>query len=65
MQRDEGSIPGWGARIPQASRPRKQSIKQKQYCNKFNKVFFFFFYKKNYLKERKGGQAGRDGGQMF
>ena len=34
-----GSIPGWGARIPQASRPKSKSIKQKQYCNKFNKDF--------------------------
>ena len=34
-----GSIPGQGARIPHASRPKKQNIKQKQYCNKFNKDF--------------------------
>ena len=34
-----GSILGWGARIPHASWPKKQSIKQKQYCNKFNKDF--------------------------
>ena len=32
-----GSIPGWGAKIPHASRPKNQ--KQKQYCNKFNKDF--------------------------
>ena len=32
-----GSIPGWGAGIPQASQPK--NIKQKQYCNKFNKDF--------------------------
>ena len=37
--RGEGSIPGWGARIPHASRPKNQNIKQKQYCNKFNKDF--------------------------
>ena len=29
-----GSIPGWGARIPHASWPKSQNIKQKQYCNK-------------------------------
>ena len=32
-----GSIPGWGANIPHDSRPKNQNIKQKQYCNKFNK----------------------------
>ena len=42
------SIPGRGAKIPYASQPKKeknQNIKQKQYCNKFNKDFkknFFF-----------------------
>ena len=30
-------IPGQGAKIPHAVRPRNQNIKQKQYCNKFNK----------------------------
>ena len=34
-----GSIPGWGAKIPHASQPKNQNIKQKQYCNKFNKDF--------------------------
>ena len=34
-----GTIPGQGARIPHASGPKKQNIKQKQYCNKFNKNF--------------------------
>ena len=34
-----GSIPGQGAKIPYASRPKNQNIKQKQYCNKFNKHF--------------------------
>ena len=32
-----GSIPGWGAGIPHALQPENQNIKQKQYCNKFNK----------------------------
>ena len=31
----ECSIPGLGARIPHVSGPKNQSIKQKQYCNKF------------------------------
>ena len=35
-----GSIPGWGAKIPHALGPKNQNIKQKQYCNKFNKDFF-------------------------
>ena len=34
-----GSIPGQGAKIPHALGPKKQNIKQKQYCNKFNKDF--------------------------
>ena len=34
-----GSIPGQGARIPHASWPKHQNIKQKQYCNKFTKDF--------------------------
>ena len=34
-----GSIPGQGAKIPHASWPKNQNIKQKQYCNKFNKDF--------------------------
>ena len=33
------SFPGQGAKIPHASRPKNQNIKQKQYCNKFNKDF--------------------------
>ena len=32
-----GSIPGQEAKIPHASRPKKQNMKQKQYRNKFNK----------------------------
>ena len=32
-----GSIPGWGSKSPRVSWPKNQNIKQKQYCNKFNK----------------------------
>ena len=32
-----GSIAGRGAKIPHASRPKNQNVKQSQYCNKFNK----------------------------
>ena len=34
-----GLIPGRGAKIPHASRPKNQHIKQKQYCNEFNEDF--------------------------
>ena len=34
-----GSIPGRGVKIPHASQPKSQHIKQRQYCNKFNKDF--------------------------
>ena len=38
-----GSIPGWTAKITHALQPKKkktkQNMKQKQYCNKFNKDF--------------------------
>ena len=34
-----GLIPGRGTKIPHASGPKNQNIKQKQYCNKFNKDF--------------------------
>ena len=34
-----GSIPGQGAKIPHPSWPNNQNMKQKQYCNKFNKDF--------------------------
>ena len=31
-----GLIPGQRAKIPHASQPENQNIKQKEYCNKFN-----------------------------
>ena len=34
-----GSIPDRGARISRVSQPKNQSMKQKQYCNKFHKDF--------------------------
>ena len=39
MQGGAGSIPGQGAKIPQASWSKSQNIKQKQCGNKFNKDF--------------------------
>ena len=34
---DVGSIPGWGGKIPHASQPKHQNIKQKPCYNKFSK----------------------------
>ena len=49
-----GSIPGRGAEIPHASWPKNQNVKQKQYCNKFNKDFKNGPHqKKKNLKENK------------
>ena len=43
MQRGEGSIPGQETKIPHAPQPKRQkqkkNIKQKEYCNEFNKDF--------------------------
>ena len=47
----EGSIPGWGAKIPHALGPKNQHIKQKQYCNKFNKDFKNVPHQKNLTKK--------------
>lgn len=38
-ERAVGSIPGLKAKIPCASRPKNQNIRQKHYCNKFNEDF--------------------------
>ena len=35
----EGSTPGGGPKIPHASGPKNQNIKEKQYCNKFHTEF--------------------------
>ena len=43
---DTGSSPGLGAKIPHASWTKKQNIKQKQYCNKFNKDLKMVYIKK-------------------
>ena len=51
-----GSIPGWGAKIPHASRPKNQNIKQKRYCNKFNKDFKNGPHQKK--RKKAGGRAG-------
>ena len=43
---DAALIPGQGAKIPHASQPKKQNIKQKQHYNKFNKDFKNCLHKK-------------------
>ena len=48
---DIGSIPGRGAKIPHASRPKKQIIEQKQHCDKFNKGFKNGLCEKKFFKE--------------
>ena len=48
-----GSIPGWGAKIPHASRPKNQNKKQKQHLNKFNKDFKNGPHQKNLLKKKE------------
>ena len=45
-----GSITGRGAKILHALRPKSQNIKQKQYCNKFNKDFKNGPHQKNFKK---------------
>ena len=50
------SIPGQKAKIPHASRPRNQNIKQKQYCNKFDKDFT---KKMNELSQKAGAMDSR------
>ena len=48
---DLNLIRGQGAKIPHDLQPKKQDIKQKQYCNKFNKDF------KNDTHAKKGGRV--------
>ena len=52
-ERYASSIPGQGAKTPHASMPKQtKNIKQKKYCNKFNKGF-----KNGPLKKKKKQQA--------
>ena len=50
-----GSIPGQGAKTLHGSGPKekKKNIKQKQYCNKFNKGFKNGPHQKNLKKKMK------------
>ena len=44
-----GLLPGWGAKIPHALWPKKQNIKQKQYCNKFSRDFKMVYIQKKFF----------------
>ena len=52
-----GLIPGRGAKIPHASGPKHQSIKQKQYCNKFSKDFKNGPHQKILKKKKKNNPS--------
>ena len=45
-------VPDWGFKIPPASWPKNRNIKQKQYCDEFNKDFKNGPYQKKNLKKR-------------
>ena len=45
------SIPGRAAKIPHASQPKKQNIKQKQCCNEFKKDFKNDPHQRNFRKK--------------
>ena len=51
MQQVWVQSPGQGAKIPHASWPENQNIKQKQYCNKFNEDFKNGPHQKKKVKE--------------
>ena len=44
-----GSVAGQGPKIPHASGPKKQNVKQEQLCNKFSKDFKNEPYQKIYV----------------
>ena len=54
------STPGWGAKIPYASQPKNQQVKQKQYCNKYNKDLVHNKKSKKKKKKRGGLWDERD-----
>lgn len=48
---DAGSTSGQGAKFPHTSWPKKQNIKRKQYCNKFNRDFTNVPHQRKNLEE--------------
>ena len=49
--------PWWGTEIPHDSWPKKQNIKQKQYCNKFSKDFKTDLHQKKKKQTNKSSEA--------
>ena len=47
-------IPAWGAEIPHTLWPKKQNVKQKQYCNRFNQDFKNGLHKKKFFLKNVG-----------
>ena len=58
------SIPDWGTKISDALWSKKQNIKQKQYCNEFNKDFLNGPHKKS-KKKKKTKTKDIKGGVKF
>ena len=56
------SVPGQGTEIPRAAGPKSQNIKQKQYCNKFNKDFKTL---KSHLKKKIVDENSQSGLQAY
>ena len=54
------SIPGQGVKIPHALGPKHQNIKQKRYCNTFNKDFQNGPHQKKILNKIKRKTGGRN-----
>ena len=58
--KDAGSSPGQGAKISHASQPKSQNIKQKQYCDKFNRGFINGPHQKKNLKNNSSDWKKQD-----
>ena len=52
----QGSIPGGGAKIPHASWPKNQNIKQKQFCNTVNKHLKKKVHQKKKFPQKSGNK---------
>ena len=59
-----GSIPCWGTKMPCDLWPQNQNIRQKQYCNRFNKDFKMIHIQKN-LKEQKTRKMKKETGSSL
>ena len=61
-----GSIAGRRAKIPNASRPKNQNVKQRQYCNKFNKDFLkIMVHIKKKTEKKETMEARRQWNDIF